>query len=72
MIKGEHQKISELKINLDVQNADEYEAIIKEISDKVYDLKSLVEKANKFKMKVGVGQSYIEVEVPPIEFSIEF
>lgn len=72
MIKGEHQKISELKINLDVQNEDEYEAIIKEISDKVYDLKSLVEKANKFKMKVGVGQSYIEVEVPPIEFSIEF
>lgn len=72
MIKGEHQKISELKINLDVQNADEYEAIIKEISDKVYDLESLVEKANKFKMKVGVGQSYIEVEVPPIEFSIEF
>ena len=57
---------------LDVQSADEYEAIVKEISDKIYDLESLVEKANEFKMKVRVGDSYIiEVEVPPIELSIE-
>ena len=70
MNKGKNLK--DVFINIDVVNADEYQALVKDISDKVHELEVAIDKANDFKLKVGVGEEYIDVQVPPIVMEIEF
>ena len=70
MNKGKNLK--DVFINIDVVNADEYQALVKDISDKVHELEAAIDKANDFKLKVGVGEEYIDVQVPPIVMEIEF
>ena len=70
MDKGRNLK--DVFTNIDVVNADEYQALVKDISDKVRELEAAIDKANDFKLKVGVGEEYIDVQVPPIVMEIEF